>query len=96
MGGAASKTKICELGRSQKRVVRCIESVSFLARTSQIFKRLHILKLTDLHELHVLKQMYLYTTTSYLVPLPIADFFRNQDLYDCVAVIQDIEQIRVT
>ncbi len=78
--GAASKTKISELERSQKRVIRCIESHSFLAPTSPIFKRLHILKLMDLHELHVLKQMYLYT--NHLIPQPIADLFvRNQDLH---------------
>lgn len=50
-----------ELQLTQMNVVWCIESVSFIVSTSSIFKLLYILKLNELPELHVLKEMHLHS-----------------------------------
>ncbi len=49
-----------------------------MEHTSPIFKYMHFVKLNDLRELSILKQMYLYANG--LTPEPIAELFvRNWD-----------------
>ena len=62
--------KICIL---QKSVVRGIGLEHYLDHSLPIFKRLHILKFTNLYERHILKQVYLFHHD--LVPTPIRQLF---------------------
>ena len=58
---------------AQKKVIRCIESAHYLAHSSPMFKRLHMLKIPDLHELYTAKQMHLYNKDS--LPTPLKELF---------------------
>ena len=49
--------KMCIL---QKRAVRYIGAAHYLGHSLPIFKRLHILTFTDLHEPHIVKLIYLF------------------------------------
>ncbi len=52
----------------------------YLDNSLPIFKRIHILKFTDLYELHILMQLYLFHHD--LVPTPIRHLFvRNEQMH---------------
>ncbi len=80
--GSASKQELNKkLEKMQNRVVRCIGSAQFLERNEIFYKRYHILKLNELHELHTLKQMHMYYLNE--TPLPISELFvRNHNIHD--------------
>ncbi len=53
--GAANKTIINRIEVAQKKVILCIESAHYMAHSLPLFKRLHMLRIPDLHELYTQK-----------------------------------------
>ena len=51
---------LTKLKLHKKKAIRCIEYAHYLAHSSPLFKRLHMLKIPDLHEPYTAKQMHLY------------------------------------
>ena len=58
--GGANETVIKPLKIVQKKAIRIVSNSAYNAHTYPIFKHLHILKFTDLHDFDVLKFMFQY------------------------------------
>ena len=56
--GSAYKTHLNALKRLQKRAIRIISQSSYNAPTSKLFKKLHIMKLDDIHNSQLAKLMH--------------------------------------
>ena len=66
-------TRLKPLEILQKRVIRILCNAGGLANTSSLFKRLHILKLQDIHTLHTALFMYKYH--HHLLPTSFDNYF---------------------
>ena len=64
--GSASRSSLKTIEIMQKKALRVITNSTYNAHTDPIFKAQQIIKLPDLHELHVNKFMYQY----YIANLP--------------------------
>ena len=78
--GHAKKGILARIEKLQKKFVCCVSKAHYLDHTLQLFKKLHILKINDLSELLILKQMHMYNKNC--VPVPISELFtRNERIH---------------
>ena len=78
--GVEDKGILASIDKLQKKVVRCVAKAHYLDHTLPLFKKLDILKISDLSELLLLKQMHMYNKKC--VPVPISDLFsRNEQIH---------------